>query len=283
MTESPDISYLTFVAIQAALFAGEILRKGFGTSYTITSKPGRQNLVTEYDNQSEDRIISFIRQHFPDHTILAEESGLSDEFNHNKIHWLIDPLDGTTNFVRHLPLFTISICATLQGKELVGVIYQPITHELFVAQKGKGAYLNGEKLKISQTSSLDAAIIGSGFPYTELPQFDQTMNQLVVLSRLGITLRNFGSAALALAYVAAGRLDGFWMINLYPWDIAAGKLLIEEAGGLVTLYNYTKPFENLPINIIAANQKIHDSLMSQVVISDSPKIPSSKKHQKNSI
>jgi len=264
MFNDADLSYFTFVATQAALYSGELLRKGFGTRYSITSKPGKQNFVTQYDNESENRIIAFIKKHFPDHTFLAEESGLSHLETNDRIHWVIDPLDGTTNFAHCLPFFTISICATYKGQELVGVIYQPMTHELFVAEKRKGAYLNGEILRVSQTAAMGDALIGSGFPYSDMPNFDQTMNQFIQLSKLGITLRNFGSAALALAYVAAGRLDGFWMVNLYPWDIAAGKLLIEEAGGIVTIYNQQKPYENAPLNVIAANNKLYKDLADQI-------------------
>jgi myo-inositol-1(or 4)-monophosphatase len=157
-------SSMTLVAIQAALQAGEILKRGFGTLYQITAKPGKQNIVTEYDHAAEACIVRLIKQHFPSHSILAEEMG-HFKAQDQTIVWYIDPLDGTTNFAKHIPIFTISIAAYQEQKGLCAVIWQPLTQELFIAERGKGAYLNGTPLSISSTQKIADAIIGVGSPY----------------------------------------------------------------------------------------------------------------------
>ena len=255
-----DFSFLTLIAIQAALKAGDILRRGFGTAYEITAKPGRQNFVTEHDKASEASIISFIRERFPSHHFLAEESGFSNQSEEGNILWIIDPLDGTTNFAHHLPLFTISIAAYQGKKGLCGVIYQPLSNELFVAERNQGAYLNGTRLAVSQTDKIEECLIVASLPYDleSVPILD--IEKLLKISRRGATLRNFGSAALALAYVAAGKIDAFWMYNLYPWDLAAGQLLIEEAGGILTSYESSQSVLYSPSNILATNQTLHAPL-----------------------
>ncbi len=261
MPLSFDLSSLTFVAMQAALKAGEIIRKGFGTSYQITTKPGRQNFVTEYDKQSEACIIAAIQKQFPSHAFLGEESGLSQSIDEENILWIIDPLDGTTNFTHHLPLFAVSIAAYYRNESLCGVIYQPLTNELFVSEKDKGSYLNGQKLKVSSTQLIEDALIGAGFPYDVHDHPTLGIEQLAHLTRLGATLRNLGSASLALAYVAAGKLDGFWMNHLHPWDWAAGKLLIQEAGGLLTFYKEPHQPFTTSSSILATNQALHQQLL----------------------
>jgi myo-inositol-1(or 4)-monophosphatase len=255
----PDFSLLTVTAVQAALKAGKILTKGFGTSYEISSKPGRQNFVTEYDKASEACIISFIQDHYPKHDFLAEESGFNKRSEEESILWIIDPLDGTTNFAHHIPIFTISIAAYYQGKGLCGVVYQPITQELFITERGKGAYLNDTRLQISQTKLIEDALIIASLPYdlTSIPLFN--LEKMIQITQQGVVLRNLGSAALALAYIAAGKADAFWMYNLYPWDLAAGQLLIEEAGGILSHYgNVSTP--HAPVNILASNQALHSYL-----------------------
>lgn len=238
MTPAPysTLSHLTFVAIQAALQAGTILRQGFGSTYQIRSKPGRQNIVTEYDHASEESIISTIHRHFPHHSILAEESGFTVKEDKSEILWIIDPLDGTNNFARQIPIFTISIAVYEQKQGLAAVIFQPMTQELFIAEKRLGAYLNGVPLTVSSTETLEEAVMGAGFP-SYPSQNPAILNPILKFASMGAVIRNLGSAALSLAYVAAGKLDAFWMDYLYPWDLAAGKLLIEEAGGQITQYN----------------------------------------------
>lgn len=257
-----DFSTLTLVAIQAALKAGEILRKGFGTVFEITAKPGRQNIVTEYDHLSEACIISCINDAFPSHNILAEEKGLVENSSgQDNILWIIDPLDGTTNFAHQLPLFTISIAAYRKEHALCGVIYQPLSHELFVGEKGKGAFLNGVRLAVSKTQHLDECLMTASLPYDVNLEPILSIDQLLHLSQRGATLRNLGSAALALAYVAAGKTDAFWMYNLYPWDLAAGKLLIEEAGGLLTRYDKYPISIDTPSSILATNRALHQPML----------------------
>ncbi|MBA3722620.1 MAG: inositol monophosphatase [Parachlamydiaceae bacterium] len=264
MLKTHNSSYFSFVAVQAALKAGDILRKGFGEIHQIIAKPGRQNIVTEMDKASEACIIDFIKSHFPTHSILAEESGSTGDITDN-IVWIIDPLDGTTNFARHIPLFTISIAAYYREEGLCGVIYHPITNELFVAEKGKGAYLNGNKLSVSKISNLDEALIGGGFPNNIAENPIPYLNHFAKFTKLGVAVRHLGSAALALAYVAAGKLDGFWLDHLYPWDLAAGKLLVEEAGGKVTRYSGNPHQLHVPSDILASNQFIHQDMLNQII------------------
>lgn len=256
-------SSLTSTAIQAALKAGDILKRGFGTSYEISNKPGRQNFVTAYDKASEACIISFIQEQFPSHSFLAEESGFIEQSNEDNILWVIDPLDGTTNFAHHIPIFTISIAAYHLEEGLCGVIFQPLTQELFIAEKGKGAYLNGVRLKVSQTKQVEEALIIASLPYDQdsIPIFN--LEQFTQMTQQGATLRNLGSAALALAYVAAGKADAFWMYHLHPWDVAAGQILIEEAGGILSRHGESPSFHSSS-HILACNQALHPFLQKSL-------------------
>lgn len=231
--ENPSPSELTFVAIQAAMNAGSLLRHGFGTDFEISSKPGVQNLVTEYDNASEERIISLILKEFPNHSILAEESGNTQKGN-SSVTWIIDPLDGTVNFAHNIPLFSVSIAAAINRTIVTGVVFQPITQELFVAEKGKGAFLNGKQIFVSKTSRFENAIMATGFPYNVDKDPLECVEKFAQMQLKGVPIRRLGSAAIDLSYVAAGRCDAFWEVGLHPWDMAAGKLLVEEAGGTVT-------------------------------------------------
>ncbi|MFI5333537.1 MAG: inositol monophosphatase family protein [Chlamydiales bacterium] len=252
-------SPLSFVAIQAALRAGELLKKGFYSSYEIFSKPGKQNLVTEFDKSAEKCIISCIREHFPDHNFLAEESGM-DRSSASPIMWIIDPLDGTVNFAHQIPLFSVSIAACEGQKVLCGVVYQPMTGELFVAEKGKGAYLNGTRLKVSSSIDMEMGIFATGFPYNvdENPQY--CIDVFAEMTRMGLPIRRLGSAAIDLAYVAAGRFDAYWEVILQPWDMAAGILLVEEAGGKVTDYQDKRHDILQHGSMLASNGLVHEQL-----------------------
>lgn len=236
-------SSLTTVAIQAALHAGEILRHGFHTHFQVESKPGIHNLVTEYDTAAEESIVSTILKQFPTHSILAEESG--EKQGEADVTWIIDPLDGTVNFAHRIPLFSVSIGVALKGEVLSGVVYSPMLHELFVAEKSKGAYLNGKKLHVSSIDQVIQAFMATGFPYNVNTNPLHCIDRFAEMQVKGVPIRRIGSAALDLAYVAAGRFDAFWELNLNAWDIAAGKLLIEEAGGKVTQYSGS------PLNIFS--------------------------------
>ncbi len=229
----PPISDLTFVATQAALKAGASLRSGFGTAFEISSKPGRQNLVTEYDKSAERTIIDLVHHHFPNHSFLAEESG-ETKVKNAPVLWIIDPLDGTVNFAHGIPVFSVSIAAAIDGKVVCGVVYQPITQELFTAELGKGAYLNDKKLAVSPVDQMENALLSTGFPYNVDEDPLQCVEKFAQMQLKGVPIRRLGSAALDLSYVAAGRFDAFWEVGLHPWDMAAGKLLVEEAGGTVS-------------------------------------------------
>jgi len=256
-------SRLTMVATMAALKAGELLKKGFGTETDFKTKEGRHNLVTEWDNKAEHTIIDFIKTHFPQHGFLAEESGESGIVKEG-IQWIIDPLDGTVNFVHSIPMFSVSIAASVQNELLCGVVYNPMVEELFIAEKDNGAYLNGTRLHVTETAVLDSAICATGFPYNVHENPLCCLDHFNTFAKMGIPLRRIGSAALDLAYVAAGRFDGFWEVSLRPWDYAAGRLLIEEAGGTVTNFQGEpyKKFDEGPI--VATNGILHDQILKNI-------------------
>ncbi|MEJ5285603.1 MAG: Inositol-1-monophosphatase [Candidatus Kapaibacterium sp.] len=254
----------TKVAIETARRAGRILLEGFGTSFKISSKEGKNNLVTEYDNRSEEFIINNLKKHFPDFSFLAEESGQSNNNKNNGYVWVIDPLDGTVNYAHNLPIFSVSIALIKEKNVLCGVIYNPILDEMFVAEKNKGAYLNDTRLSVSNCDKLDNSFLVTGFPYNIDSNPGHCVDQFVQMLKRGIPVRRLGSAALDLAYVAAGRFDGFWEINLNPWDVAAGFLLVEEAGGVVTQYNL-EPYWIFDNNILATNGLIHNELSETLI------------------
>ncbi len=259
----PSPSELTFVAIQAALSAGTLLRHGFDTEFEIGSKEGIQNLVTEFDTAAEKNIIESIFEHFPDHAILAEESGETQK-GKSTVTWIIDPLDGTVNFAHNIPIFTVSIAAAIDNHVVSGVVYQPMTHELFFAEKGKGAYLNGKRLFVSKNDRFEKAIMATGFPYDVDKNPLSCIDRFTKMQATGVPMRRLGSAALDLSYLAAGRFDVFWEVGLNSWDMAAGKLLVEEAGGKVTHWN------GLPHKIfgydtiLATNGLLHQKMLEHL-------------------
>ncbi len=258
-----EFSELTSVAIQAAMHAGDLLRRGFDTEFAIEVKQGKQNLVTEYDKSSEKQIISFVHHHFPNHSILAEESG-SLQKTGDSVTWIIDPLDGTVNFARSIPIFSVSIAAMSQGEILCGVIYQPMTNELFVAEKGRGAYLNGKQISVSTIDSFDKAMMSTGFPYNVDENPHHCIDKLAQMLIQGVPVRRLGSAAIDLAYVAAGRFDAFWEVSLHPWDVAAGKLLVEEAGGIVTHWDGSPHTVLGYESMLASNGQLHSALIAHL-------------------
>ena len=255
------MSEIVKIAIQAALKAGEILRKSFMAPCQISVKSGFHNLVTEFDKAAELAIINEIKLHYPDHSFLAEESGGSP--NHDSVLWIIDPLDGTLNFVHHIPLFSVSIAAYFEQDLQVGVIYIPMVNELFVAVKGKGATLNGCKISVSQTQTLANALHGTGFPSGSEDDVLDHLDPLINIVELGAPFRDLGSAAINLAYVAAGRLDTFWIPQLQPWDMAAGILLVEEAGGIATRYDGATPDIFSESSLVATNGILHQEMKDQ--------------------
>jgi myo-inositol-1(or 4)-monophosphatase len=257
-------SQLLTIAMQAALKAGHILERGFGTLFEISSKPGKHNLVTDYDKLSEKTIIATILKEFPDHSFLAEESGISHAGG--PVTWIIDPLDGTVNFAKTIPIFSVSIAACVDGEVVCGVVYQPITKELFFGEKGKGAFLNGSRLQVTTTPALSESFLSTGFPYDVDKNPLHCIEAFASIAQLGAPIRRLGSAAIDLSYVAAGRFDAFWEVVLEPWDVGAGKLFIEEAGGLVTRYDGSpvKPLMRGPI--LATNSHIHPEMLKKLTL-----------------
>lgn len=250
-------------AIEAAKEAGAILREGYDTTFKIDNKTGRNNLVTEYDIASEKAIISHIKKSFPEHRFLAEESGSTGNEDTNEIMWVIDPLDGTVNFAHAIPIFSVSIAAIQNGEILCGVIYQPLLDELFYAAKGMGAFLNGKIIAVSEADDMHTSLLVTGFPYNVDKNPYDCVGTFVKIVLNGIPIRRLGSAALDLAYVACGRFDGFWEADLHPWDVAAGVIIVQEAGGKVTQYSGEK-FSIFDNTILTTNGLIHNQIMEVI-------------------
>ena len=245
-------------AVQAARRAGDIAVRALSRldQLEIRAK-ARNEYVTQVDHAAEQAIIEILRKRYPDHAILAEESGTSGE---HEFTWIIDPLDGTTNFVHGFPTFSVSIALRRQDSLEVGVVYDPCRQELFTAMRGRGAQLDGKRIRVSERKDLDGALIGTGFPYRSNARWMKVYLQMlgsVMESTAGV--RRPGSAALDLSYVAAGRLDAFFEFGLEIWDTAAGSLMIQEAGGLVT--SLTGKGSHLASgDVLAGNPKMHEAL-----------------------
>jgi len=246
------------LALELARKAGEELRQGFGHVKQIRRK-GAVDLVTEYDLRSERLILEAIRQAFPQDAILSEEAG---QVSLGDICWMVDPLDGTTNFAHALPMFCVSIACTQHGAPALGVIYDPLREELFQALAGGGASLNGEPLRVSETDSLQEALLVTGFPYDIRTNPQNNLDHYSRLALLSLGVRRLGSAALDLAYVAAGRFDGYWELRLNPWDWAAGVLLVQEAGGRATDFRGSEQVLVGADSLVATNGRIHGELLA---------------------
>ncbi len=220
------------IAVRAARQAGNVIARNIDRfdAFSVWEK-GANDFVTEIDRVAERRIIDTIRRSYPDHALLAEESGTHGR---NDFEWVIDPLDGTANFMRGYPHVAVSIGVRHRGRLEHGVVFDPLRQELFTASRGSGARLNDRRIRVAAKSNLRGALLGSGFVFGELDRLDPYLATLKALISGSVQIRRSGSAALDLAYVAAGRLDGFWELGLAPWDIAAGALLVQEAGGIVT-------------------------------------------------
>jgi len=234
------------------------LAEKYGRGVQIHNK-GAIDLVTEADLAAEQLIIERIRSYYPRHAILAEESGKSE--HQNEFKWLIDPLDGTTNFAHNYPCFCVSIALEHEGVLKIGVVYDPLRDELFAAEKGEGATLNSKKIRVSETDRIERSLLCTGFPYNIRERGASYVEPFINFLMQAQAVRRDGSAALDLAYIACGRFDGYWEGGLNPWDMAAGILLIEEAGGRITSFDGSKyDIYNPPI--IASNGLIHDVMMS---------------------
>ncbi len=246
------------IAIEAALAAGEMIvrRMDQAPNLAVTSK-GRNDFVTDVDRRAEALILSVIRKAYPDHAVLAEESGNSGK---GDMQWIVDPLDGTTNFLHGCPQFSVSIAFRHKKQIIHAVIYDPLRMELYTASRGRGAHLNNRRIRVSKLTRIDNALVGTGFPFRKLERTQSYLHTLEKMCHSVAGVRRFGSAALDLAYVACGRLDGFWEFDLHVWDIAAGVLLIEEAGGLVSdMEGKQRHMESG--HVLAGSPKIHEKML----------------------
>jgi len=245
------------LAIRLAKKAGGILQDHLGRVKRVGYK-GAVNLVTEMDLLSEKIIVSEIRRHYPNHSLLAEEK--THRQKDSPYRWIIDPLDGTTNYAHGYPVFCVSIGLEKDGEIILGVVYDPSRNELFVGEKGKGTRLNGKRIQVSSTRRLSRSLLATGFPYDLRESPENNFDHFQNFSGKVHAVRRAGSAALDLCYVAAGRFDGFWEMKLSPWDLAAGSLIVREAGGKVTEFN-GKMIHLEGRQVLASNGKIHREMM----------------------
>ena len=243
------------VAKEAAFQAGNVLRTFLKTDFQV-SKKGPTNLVTEIDLRAEAMIIELIECHFPDHSVLSEERG--EKVGTAAYRWIIDPIDGTTNYAHGYPCFCVSIAQEIEGLVQLGVVYDPIADELFWAERHQGAHLNDEPIRVSEVGESIESLVATGFAY-DPEERDRNLELFARVTRNVRGVRRDGSAALDLCYVACGRFDGFWEISLNPWDVAAGQLIIEEAGGRVTRFDQS-PCGIEGSEVLASNGKMHGAL-----------------------
>ena len=259
-----DVEHAKRVGIAAAYSGAKVLTAHFGNISQIGRK-GAFDLVTEADTESEKQIIKTIREAFPDHAILAEESGTRKE--NSEYQWIIDPLDGTTNYTHQLPIFTIAIALALHDKIVFGLVLNPIDGELFSALAGRGAELNGKSVKTSSTASVHDSLLATGFPYNFGEIIEPAMKRFSVCQDASQGVRRLGSAALDICYVACGRFDGFWEQNLKLWDMAAGALIAAEAGAIVTDFS-NRPFSINQKEILVTNGHIHQEMLSLLCLKE---------------
>ncbi|PVV08399.1 MAG: inositol monophosphatase [gamma proteobacterium symbiont of Ctena orbiculata] len=250
------------IAVRAAREAGRIITRNFNRIDRLTiSDKGNNDFVSEVDRNAEAVIINLLREKYPNHAILAEESGKQGSDDHI---WIIDPLDGTTNFLHGFPQFAVSIALRVKGRLEVGVVYDPVSEEMYTACRGEGAQLNDKKIRVSGRKGLYGALLGTGLPYRDFRFTENYMGMLKGLIKESAGVRRPGSAALDFAYVAAGRMDGFWELGLREWDFAAGALLVREAGGLVTDIGGGERYLETG-NVIAGNIKVHNAMLKCIL------------------
>jgi myo-inositol-1(or 4)-monophosphatase len=257
MFMEPTLEYVENLARQA----GAILRDGYSKEHQVGYK-GVIDLVTEIDHQSEAYLLGEVQRDFPTHHIFSEESGI---IKGNDQHiWYIDPLDGTVNYAHHVPLFCVSIGYALNGRLTLGAVYDPLRDEMFTAEHGKGAYLNGKKIGASAVVELQRSLLVTGFPYDTWNTKQDNFANFEKFGKLTQGVRRLGSAALDLCYVGAGRFDGFWELSLKPWDVAAGALICEEAGATVTNTHGEADYISAPQSILAAAAGIHARMLAEL-------------------
>jgi myo-inositol-1(or 4)-monophosphatase len=251
------------IAVRAARKAGHIISRGFSELDLVkTDKKSENDFVTNIDRDAEKAIISVIQQSYPDHSFIGEE-GSNVKGQQNDYQWVIDPIDGTSNFIRGIPHFAVSIALRVKGKTELGIVYDPIRDELFSATKGKGSQLDEYRIRVANKKDLTGGIFATGFPFKFKQHTNVFMNTLTSMFEPAADIRRAGSAALDLAYVAAGRIDGYWEIGLKPWDLAAGELIVREAGGMVSDFSGGHKYITSG-NIVAANAKILPSMLKRI-------------------
>ncbi|MFP4445408.1 MAG: inositol monophosphatase family protein [Desulfosudaceae bacterium] len=260
-----DIAYAEQVGTGAAYRSAAVLKTYFGTSTLSIRKKGDKDLVTEADTASEAAIIDAIQERFPDHDILAEESGRRQD--RSRFCWIIDPLDGTTNFSHGIDIFAVSIALAEDDRVIVGIVLNPVTGELFTATRGGGARQNGRPITVSATRRLDEALLVTGFPYNFAEIRQAVVKRFFNCLEAAQGVRRLGSAALDLCYVACGRFEGFWEQNLQPWDTAAGMLIATEAGATVTDFA-GHAFTPEKKELLATNGILHQEMLDLLVISE---------------
>ena len=265
------------IAVKAARRAGGIInRASQNLDLLHVSKKSHSDFVSEVDGAAEKAIIKTILDTYPNHSILAEESGTQGDQEQPEFLWIIDPLDGTTNFLHGFPQYSVSIALMHKGVLNQAVVYDPTSDELFIASRGRGAYLNDRRLRVSKRTKLSDSLIGTGFPFRDFTHMDAYMAMFKDIVPRTVGIRRPGSAALDLAYVAAGRYDGFWEIGLSPWDIAAGCLLITEAGGLVGDLEGNETHIECG-RIVAGNPKVFGQLLQVIAPHLTPELTSKSK------
>ena len=249
------------LAIEAARAAGELLRSELAGPRRIAFKGAPTNLVTEMDARAEALILGRLRAAFPDDAILAEETGAAAGRSGRR--WIVDPLDGTTNYAHGLPLFAVSIALEVDGRVVLGVVHDPVHDELYVAERGAGAFVNDRRLAVSRAATLDESLLATGFPYNIRETDDNNLREYAALSVRAQGVRRLGSAVLYLAWVAAGKFDGYWELRTGAWDVAAGGLLVEEAGGRITGIAGAPVDLDRP-TVLATNGLIHDDMLKVI-------------------
>ncbi len=240
--------------------AGDHIRQSASQLRQVDYK-GRVDMVTDVDRRSEEIILDGIRRAYPDHAVLAEESGENEA--HSDYRWIVDPIDGTTNFVHGYPFYCVSIAVQYRQETVAAMVLNPVSGELFSAHKGGGAKLNGEPIAVSATGDLSRALLATGFPYQLGERWQHSMTLFEAFYRNSHGVRRDGAAALDLCYVAAGRFDGFWEYDLQPWDVAAGLLIVEEAGGRATDFE-DKPSGLYDRQVLASNARIHGEMLQVI-------------------
>ncbi|MEL6332031.1 MAG: inositol monophosphatase family protein [Cyanobacteria bacterium J06636_28] len=262
MPTPEDLQRFLDVATEAAMAGGAVLQKYWGNLSSIQEKGRSGDLVTEADRASEVEVLAVLKRHFPDHAILAEESGQLGQLD-SPLLWAVDPLDGTTNYAHQYPLCAVSIGLLVAGVPTVGVVYNPILQDLYRAAKGLGATHNRQPIQISATTKLSDSLLVTGFAYDRRETLDNNYAEFCHLTHLTQGVRRGGSAAIDLAHVASGCLDGYWERGLSPWDLAAGVVLVEEAGGQISAYD-GGPFDIYSGRLVATNGALHRPIIQEL-------------------